>query len=138
MTKQPFASKDEYTDFLRFLDQLCNEASYKVTRGEKERLEFAFSSLDTSIGPVDVFRYQSEENWDSDEPYSCQLGQGMFNYDGTTVEVNDRCDSGWKYYLPNPEPQVYGGDNDIPSLQELVEMVRKARDVSSSYEWKGP
>ena len=101
------------------------------------RLKFAFSVLESSAGLIDVFRFQREEAWHSSNPYSAQIGRGMFRFNGSEVEVNEVCDSGWKYLLPSPDVILYEAVGEIPSLKELTELIRESKNVSDRFIWKG-
>ncbi|MBN8549389.1 MAG: hypothetical protein J0M12_08755 [Deltaproteobacteria bacterium] len=129
-------SEIEFTEFLRELEKLCQASQHVVTSSDGQ-LKFHFSVLETNLGRVDVFRYQRREAWDSGEPASVQIGQGMFRYGESIVQVTDLCDSGYKYVLPYPEVALYTVAS-APSLEQIVQAVKGGRNVSEDFTWQGP
>ncbi len=131
-----WSTEAEYLEFLRLLERMCGAAAHKVV-APGGSLRFAFSALRTPIGLVDVFRFQRKDAWDSDQPMSAAFGQGMFKYEGSNIQASDICDSGYKYVLPDPTPQLYTVKT-APPLLEIVNAVHSASNVSNNYSWEGP
>ena len=138
MNDEVFKSEEEFVGFLNFLDRKCMSSAHEVILGIQAKLKFAYNCLESNIGMIDVFRYQYEENWNSKNPYSCQIGQGMFLYNDREVIVNDRCDSGWKYCLPNSKAEIYEDVTDIPTLTMLIDVLKESKDLTGNFIWKGP
>lgn len=132
-----FDRKEDFLDYLSFLEELCSKSYFRVTMGLSEKIRIEASALMTTIGIVDVWRFQAQANWNNGESYSAQIGQGLFSRQDNIITVNGRADRGWKYYLPDPQVFhcVKPEPTLTPTLKELVQFTRTAENVTSRFAW---
>lgn len=123
----------EYSEYLRFLNEMCACNAHEIV-ASTGTIKFGFSAIQTDIGFIDILRFQSKDRWELGVPWSAMIGQGMFKYEGSIIHVNDLCNTGYKFILPDPTPHLYTVKSS-PSLGEVVIEIKNGKNVSDQYKW---